>query len=352
MKKFKTLIIAALASLALVACGPSNPSSSDNPSPSTPTPSEDNYQVKILAPKGAPSLAFYDMAADDNFETAEASHIKEEFGQKNYDMIVMEFFTGLNTVKKSNSNYRLARILTGGNLYLVSRSGKTTAPTSEDKVLAFGPGGLNGIPYLSLRKLYPEVNPDNIICLADGASIQGALISGKYAGSQESGASSIDVDYVVIPQPALAGAMAKLKEQNITPSIVSCLRDEASKISNGEQKWVLQAGLFVHKDLYNEHKAVFEAKFAQIDKNIETVLTNPEEVKTFIETALPDVNAQKQKFSCPTPMIPKISKNPKTPNGFGFISKAEWDKVDVQSFISFLGKTGPENNFEKYFLAR
>ena len=339
MKKIRTIVVA-LATLVLTACGGSNPKA-------------DDFELKIIAPKGAPSLAFYDKAADANFVTSDGAHIKSEFGQKNYGMVVMEFYTGLRTIKKSNSNYRLARVLTGGNLYLVSRSGKTTAPTADDTVIAFGPGGTKGVPYLSLTTLYPEVNPDNIVMLEDGAAVQGALISGTYTGKNGNEDKTIDVDYVVIPQPALAGALKKLESnEQVKPKIISGLREKANEVSNGEQKWVLQAGLFVHKDLYSEHKEIFDEELAQIDKNIDTILETPEVCQQTIDELLPNKDEQKLKFSCPTEMIPKISKNPKTPNGFGFIPAEEWNKIDVQSFLTFLGEEGPENNYTEYMLEK
>ena len=71
----------------------------------------DTSSIKILCPSGAPSLAFYTLAANEKFVTTNnTTDIPKELGQNNYDCVVFDSINGLNVLKKG-SNFKLASLV-------------------------------------------------------------------------------------------------------------------------------------------------------------------------------------------------------------------------------------------------
>lgn len=112
----KTILILPFAFLALVSCGSSVGSSSDD------------YAVKFVTPIGAPTLAFYDQGNNANWVSSSdpSNVVLPAFGTDNYDAIVFDGTTGLNVIKKNSFNYKLAQWVSGGNFYVVSTKHKAS----------------------------------------------------------------------------------------------------------------------------------------------------------------------------------------------------------------------------------
>lgn len=112
---------------------------------------EDNTKpfsdLKILAPTGAPSVAFYNYATNSNFETTSnpQTGLIPMFAQNNYDVIVAPTHGGLMQVINKSANYQIAASITFGNMYIVSMgTDSDNELNAGDRVLYFQKTDLPG----------------------------------------------------------------------------------------------------------------------------------------------------------------------------------------------------------------
>lgn len=327
MKK-RTIMFITLPLLALSACAPIAPSSetSSSQEPSIPSlePMTGNYN-KVISPSGAPAICFYDQALTGNFDTnSTPSNVAAQLLTDNYGMVVFDFYNGLKSIKNNNADFKLARILTGGNLYLVGID-KTTAPTSDDTIVSFGQ---NLLPDLAYKKLYSQDIIDNttyVNAVTDAAAV---LASGVYEGE--------NVDYVLIAQPVL---FATMTNQNAPTygrlTVIESLRDKWKETYN--QDTIPQAGLFVHNDYYEANREYFETQFALLDERIDTAINDVITVKNTMDEQIPDLNDQKAFFGFNSNVAKNVQDNASTPNGFALVSADEAENIDIQAFLNTIG---------------
>ena len=103
--------------------------------------------LKILAPTGAPAVAFYNYATNPNFETTSnpQTGLIPMFSQDNYNIIVAPTHGGLMQVINMNKNYQIAATITFGNMYIVSMgTDSDNELNSGDRVLFFQKNDLPG----------------------------------------------------------------------------------------------------------------------------------------------------------------------------------------------------------------
>ena len=130
------------------------------PETTTLDPTVDYSSLKILAPTGAPSVAFYNFAKNANFETTgnPKQGLIPMFQTNNYDIIVAPTQGGLMQVIKQNANYKLAATITFGNFYLVATGHDDDGILNEgDKVLIFQE---TDVPGLVFKYTYGDLNLD------------------------------------------------------------------------------------------------------------------------------------------------------------------------------------------------
>ena len=76
--------------------------------------------VNILAPKGAPAVAFYNHATDDNFTTGAAENIKSMLTKKSpYTVVVVDTLSGVSALQ-NKAPYKIAATITFGNFFLAA----------------------------------------------------------------------------------------------------------------------------------------------------------------------------------------------------------------------------------------
>ena len=104
------------------------------------TPNEDTYVVKWATPTGAPTLAFYPEAENENWfsSATPATQVLPHFGDNAYDALVFDGTQALTNIKVNKRNYALAKWISGGTFYVVSTKyqASDTAPENP-KVMAF-----------------------------------------------------------------------------------------------------------------------------------------------------------------------------------------------------------------------
>ena len=266
MKK-SFVVLALLSAMTLTSCG------------------ESSHKISILTPTGAPAAAFYSFVNNEDYtyETnSTPANVGAQLQHNQYDAVVFDFYNGLRSIKKNDTNYRLARIITGGNLYLVGIDHENE-PTSENPgyIVSFGQGLLPDLVYQSIYGTEIASATNYVAGVSDCAGI---LQSGVHNGN--------DVDYVLVAQPVL---FAQLTNSPIKDrlTVVSSLRTKWEEKTG--QKAIPQAGLFVNINSYNSNKSNFEAFFAELDDSIDTCIEDPTTMKLGLE-AYGDSEAQKAFF--------------------------------------------------------
>ncbi len=260
----KALLLLSLSVLALAACGGNSSSSLESSS------SEDlSYDFSIISPTGAPTAAFYQYAASEDLDTnSTATNVAAQFQTTNYDVIVFDSLKGIAQITKTEypAPYKLARIITKGNYYLVSiDKPEGSQPTTDDLIVNFGQ---NGTPDTVYRQLYPEV-VNNTVYVTSVSDALTVLTTGLYDLTA--------VDYVFIAQPALYSALNNTN---------AATYGKIKVVADIQQKWFEktgqngfpQAGIFVRNEIYQSHPKAFEAFLGGIDEAIETAIDDPDTV--------------------------------------------------------------------------
>lgn len=289
------------------------------------TPKEILPYMKTISPSGAPAIAFYDQGTSGTFETNQTpANVLAQLSTDDYGMVVFDFYNGLKNLKANNGHYKLARIITGGNLYLVGID-KTNQPTSDDKIVSFGEGL---IPDLAFKYLYRENQDiiDNTSYVASTSEAGAILASGMYEGEK--------VDYVVVAQPVLSTIMENEKAATYNHLTVIASFKDMWKEETG-QSGIPQAGLFVNMNYYNEHKEYFENQLEDLRDNISTCIKNPLVMKQTMDEQL-SLEDQQKLFGFNSNIAYKVQSSQDTPNGFALL---EENNLDINKFFEILGIT-------------
>ncbi len=297
----------------------------------------ENYE-KIICPSGAPSLCFYQEAVLGHLETMSTpSLVAAQLQADNYGIVVCDFTTGLSSIVTNKGDYKLARILTGGNLYLVGID-KTERPKKGDSVVAFGEGLL---PDLAFRYLYEddldwEEDVEYVAATSDAGAV---LQEGKHNGH--------DVDYVVIAQPTLYSILSGLSEEEAARRhVISVLRDEWGE-ETGLAPVIPQAGLFINQSMFEEHESYYlDEFFPLLDEAIETAIYDFAAVKEVMNDNW-SISEQAALFGFNVNIAEAVQTDAEAPNGFALVSAEDHEEHDITSFLQALGD---ETDYSDYIM--
>lgn len=281
----------------------------------------DDFTIKFITPSGAPTIAFYNEALKGNLETNSVpSNVGAQLQNSVYGGVVFDFYNGLKSIKNNNADYKLARIITGGNFYLVGID-KTTEPTKDDYIVSFGQ---NLLPDLVYKSIYGEEIAAATRYVSGVADCGAILESGLHNGNE--------VDYVLVAQPVLfAKTTSSAIKDRLT--VVASLRDEWKEKTG--QTAIPQAGLFINQTQYNAHKDKFNAFFDEFEDAITTCIEDPQTMKTAIEQ-VGDAEAQKSLFGFNANVAFNVQKN--NQNGFALVDYEDHQEIDISEFLNSLGK--------------
>lgn len=179
------------------------------------------------APSGAPALALATMAVEnpDNYTFVAAETISAEFANATADFIIAPLNAGAKLYKMGKSTYKLAAVVSWGNLFIASQKEDFTLEDLNGATITiFGENTINA----SVVKYALEANgltPASIEYLASAANTQALLLSDAEA-------------IVVTAEPALTAA--KIKNEKVTAYAVNDLY----KAATGYDGYT-QAALFV-----------------------------------------------------------------------------------------------------------
>ncbi|MCD8195371.1 MAG: hypothetical protein LUD22_03665 [Coprobacillus sp.] len=297
----------------------------------------ENYE-KIICPSGAPSLCFYQEAVKGHLETMSTpSLVAAQLQDDNYGIVVCDFTTGLSSLATNNGDYKLARILTGGNLYLVGID-KTERPQKGDSVVAFGEGLL---PDLAFRYLYEDdLDWENDVEYVAATSDAGAVLQeGKHNGH--------DVDYVVIAQPTLYSILSGLSEEEASRRhVISVLREEWGQ-ETGLAPVIPQAGLFINQTMFEEHRSYYlDEFFPLLDEAIECAIYDFAVVRDTLDSNW-STSEQAALFGFNSNVAQAVQTDQEAPNGFALVSAEDHEDLDLTSFLTQLGD---ETDYSDYIM--
>ena len=101
---------------------------------------------RVAAPGGAPALALAVLAADspENYSFVAAETIAAEFANETADFIIAPVNAGAKLYKAGKSDYKLAAVVSWGNLYFASqREGFTAEDVEGAELVLFGENTIN-----------------------------------------------------------------------------------------------------------------------------------------------------------------------------------------------------------------
>ena len=107
---------------------------------------KDDYAVTVTAPTGAPSFALSTLAVNDkkSYKFIEPDAIGAAFSKNEFDFVVAPINAGAKLYKAKKSTYKLAAVLTWGNLYFASQIENFTLDTINGKeITLFGESTIN-----------------------------------------------------------------------------------------------------------------------------------------------------------------------------------------------------------------
>lgn len=200
-----------------------------------PVTAEDPYAMKLTAPNGAPALAVAVLAAEnpDDFTFVAADTIAAEFANKTADFIIAPLNAGAKLYKAGKSDYKLAAVVTWGNLYIAAQKADFTLDDINGAVITlFGENTINAsiVQYVLAQN---GLEPASIEYLAGAANTQSLLLTDENA-------------IVVTAEPALTAA--RIKNEAITAYSVNDLYKAATGYDG-----FTQAGLFISANAIENH---------------------------------------------------------------------------------------------------
>jgi len=186
--------------------------------------------LTLSAPTGAPALAVAVMAAEnsDSFTFLDASTIGAEFQKNEADFIIAPINAGAKLFKAGKSTYRLAAVVTWGNLYFASQRADFSEESLQGaEITLFGENTINASVALSVLEA-KGITPAGVSYLAGAAETQAELLSNPEA-------------IVMTADPAVTAA--KIKNENVKTISVEDMLAEAFGMDG-----YAQAGLFVRAE--------------------------------------------------------------------------------------------------------
>lgn len=320
MKKLLTLIAAATL---LTSCGKVTSSSVESAK------EYDRNALSIVAPTGAPALAFYNYVGNSKFETTDApATLPALLAAGSKDVVVAPTNAGVKAIKDNNAPYQIAATITFGNFYIVSLNNDDNKTMDEnDTILLFQK---NNVPDKIFHYVYGDQLNTAIHYVADNSVAAQSVITGKY--SDPDTAVEYVPNYVMVAEPALTNVLSK-KE---TASVYANVQEKYKEKSNGLD--LFQASVFVNKNVDKEVGKLF---LDSLKKDIEEAITEPSKLSAGMNK-----DSDPAKFFGVAPQMAEnvLKKN----NGMGLGFKgAKENKAAIETFLKLFNIEGV--NEEIYF---
>lgn len=195
----------------------------------------DEYSAKVTSPNGAPALALASLAVQnpENYTYVAAETIAAEFANNKADFIIAPVNAGAKLFKMGKSSYKLAAVVTWGNLYFASQKKNfKIKDIKKSEITIFGENTINASVALDVLQKN-KTAPKTVNYLGSAAATQALLLSDSNA-------------IVLTAEPALTAA--SMKNKNITAYALNDLYKKATGFDG-----FAQAGLFVRAETIEQH---------------------------------------------------------------------------------------------------
>ena len=220
----------------------------------------EEYAVKVSSPSGSPGLALATLAVQnpENYTYLSAETITAEFANETADFIIAPLNAGAKLYKAGKSTYKLAAVVSWGNLFIASqRANFTLEDVNEAGITMFGENTINSsITGFVLAE--NGVTPAKVEYLAGAANTQSLLLSDAEA-------------IVLTAEPALTAA--RMKNDKITAYSVN----ELYKAATGYEGFT-QAGLFVRTETMENHPEAVESFLKLAEESCQKCVSDVEAV--------------------------------------------------------------------------
>lgn len=266
------------------------------------------HNLSIISPIGAPALAFYNYAEDENFETnREASNIVPIMKQGLKDVVVLPTNVGVNAIEKQNVDYKIAATITFGNLFIASTGhDEDEVMDKDDYIVLFTKGSVPDLLFHSIygNELdegirYVRNNEDAVTCLKTGHD---DINNGT-------------PDYVLVAEPGFTSA--KAAKENVNEYI-----DLQKLYKEKYEAEIFQASVFIKNGV---DASLF---LSSLEEDINKAIENPD----IIGEKLSEIENPQGVFGVPPEMASKVTKNGNR-MGLGF-KLAKENKEGIDKFLS------------------
>lgn len=279
MKKFKIIIamLLAVALSALCACGTSGGSSGSNDSSGGGDSPKKTYT--FVAPDGAPALSIakqindgenFGMNADVNYSVVSASNIGSFMQKGTADFIIMPVNAASKLYKANASDpYKMAAVITHGNLYILSSDGSDSLAALKGKVVGVIGRGL--VPDLTFKAILSD--NDLLGDVVDGDTAAEGKITLRYFDDASTMLPLLKQGKLscgLLPEPAATKLVTAVAPEKTWTKI------DVQELYDGEKKAYPQAVLMVKSSVYSENKALIDGMASYFSANTDWVKQNTE----------------------------------------------------------------------------
>ncbi len=284
-------------------------------------------ELTIISPTGAPAVAFYNHATNDNYTTnGTPANILSGMTKNGKDIVVIDTLSGLKAIKDAEAPYQIFATITFGNFYLVGTGNDDNQTIDQDdNIVLFGQ---NQTPDKLFQLLYP--NFTNISYVTNVQESGKCLCSGKTTNGAE------DVDYVFVAEPIMTNI---LTNQECNTYMKTNIIDIQEKYKEATQdKLLTQASMFVKKGIDAKQLETFATN---LKNDIEAGINNPDLIFQGM-SKLTDQEAA-AKFGIGAQMA-KLVMSYGNRLGLGFEYAIDI-KEDIDAFIALFGESATLNEY-------
>ena len=313
MKKFLLPLI--LASCTLMACQ-NKQTNSESSYPDVFT------SLSIVAPTGAPALAFYNYAGLDNFETNSNPQVgiipQMVAGQK--DVVVLPTNAGVQAIKGKGAEYQIAATITFGNFYLASlNNDDNQVMDADDTILLFQK---ENVPDKIFHYVYGDTFDKNIHYVNAVNDAASALISGTFVDAETG--DNVVPNYVMVAEPALTNVLSKNNNVTVYADMQAEYKQKAGN------KELFQASVFVKNSV---DRNIATAFLSSLKKDIEDAINDPSK----LSAGMAKESAANEVFGVAPAMAEAVLRK-NNGMGLGFKSAKE-NKEAIETFLGLFDIT-------------
>lgn len=230
------------------------------------TSSKSASEMKIMAPSGAPALSligvYEDVTKNGKVNIVEGSDLlSSELIKKDseYDAIIAPINLGCQLLAKGNTEYKLAGVLTWGNLYLVQNEA-----VNNNELAAFGEQAVPGKIFNVIKDANDITKNANVTFYNAVSDVQAQVLAGK-------------CQYALMAEPAATATIAKAKQNGSNVKIVASLQELYQKQIGSAESGYPQAAIFVKnkadvKDLLDKLNTFTNEEAVKEDNQIESLV--------------------------------------------------------------------------------